>query len=428
MPGITPKNPLHLAIVGGGIGGLVLAISLSRHGIPFHIYEAASQFSEIGAGVGLGPNAQRAMHLIDPRIKEAYDRHAALNFDEEHRAHYFQFRLGMDGLPNTNTEGFKAGHLISQPGGRNKGMSMIHRATFLDELVALLPEGCASFGKRLEHLEQSGSRTTLFFADGTTVETLAVIGCDGVKSKVRESIFGEQTRARFTGKYAYRGLIPMGKAVKLVGQDRARNSQAYLGYDGHVLTMPVDGGNTMNIVAFRTAASSVWKDHRWVIPMQQEDMRNDFAEWGPDVTKLLGAMENTDLWGIFDHPRLQQMHSGNVALLGDAAHATSPHQGSGAGMAIEDALILGHMLGLTKDYKDLQKAFSAYNSVRLERTMRIIETSRECGDVYEFLHKDTRDDLCSIDQNLCFRYNWIWDVDLSTQIADAESIYSSICI
>jgi salicylate hydroxylase len=423
MPGqITPPRR-HIAIVGGGIGGLALAISLAGRNIPFHIYEAASQFSEIGAGVGFSPNAQHAMHLIDPLVKQAYDRHAAQNFGAEQKDYYFQFRLGMDGRPNTRTEGLVAGHLISSPGGPGQGMSMIHRATFLDELAALLPEGCTSFGKRLQSVEYSDGTATLHFADGTMSEARAVIGCDGVKSKVRQSVFGSQSRPRFTGKYAYRGLISMAKAVGLVGEDRARNSQGYLGYGGHVLTMAVDGGRTMNVVAFKTADNHDWKDEKWVLPAHKTKMQRDFAEWGPEVTKLLDAMHDTDLWALFDHPRLEHIHRENVVLLGDAAHATSPHQGSGAGMAIEDALIMGHLLGLTVCDKDINRAFAAYESVRLERSMKVVETSQECGEVYEFMHERTLDDLGLIDEDLSQRYKWIWNVDLGAQMRDAEALY-----
>jgi salicylate hydroxylase len=219
MPGQIIPPGRHIAIVGGGIGGLTLAISLARHNVSFHIYETALHFSGIGAGVGFSPNTHHAIHLIDPVVKKAYDRHAASNNGVEHKDYYFQFRLGMDGRRNSRTEGLAAGHLISAPGGPGKGMSTIHRATFLDELAALLPEGCTSFGKRLQRLEYHDNTATLHFADGTAVEALAVISCDGVKSRVRQSIFGPKSKPRFTSKYAYRGLIPMRQAVSLVGED-----------------------------------------------------------------------------------------------------------------------------------------------------------------------------------------------------------------
>lgn len=135
----------------------------------------------------------------------------------------------------------------------------------------------------------------LGFEDGTIAEASTAIGCDGVKSRVRQSLFGKENGATFTGKYAYRGLLPMSKAIDLVGEKLARNSQAYLGYGGYVLTMPVELGAIMNVVAFHTAADRNWDDSRWVLPMRKEDMNHDFADWGNDVKDILGLMEQPDL-------------------------------------------------------------------------------------------------------------------------------------
>ena len=213
----TKSTPV--AIIGGGIGGLCLAIGLEKHGIPYHIYEAAHHFSEIGAGVAFGPNAQRAMALIDPRIKEAYDRRSNYNQDELKDV-YFQYRLGMDG--KGKAQGRKAGELITEVGGPGLGISMIHRAHFLDELIKLVPQQKASFNKRVVDYYDKGSEgVQIHFQDGTQVDAAIAIGCDGIKSHMRRSLLGKQSDATFTGKYTYRGLLPMSKAISLLGETRA---------------------------------------------------------------------------------------------------------------------------------------------------------------------------------------------------------------
>ena len=93
-----------------------MAIAFQTQGIPFHIYESAHKFSEIGAGVALGPNAQRAMTLIDPRIKAGYDARQTDNQYEDKKDVYFQFRMGMD------YAGRKAGELVDENGGKGHGM------------------------------------------------------------------------------------------------------------------------------------------------------------------------------------------------------------------------------------------------------------------------------------------------------------------
>ena len=427
MPPATtsePAKPLTIVVVGGGIGGLCFAIGLLSHNVPFHIYEAAHAFAEIGAGVGFGPNARQAMTLIDPRIKQGYDKYETTNHDEFAKDHFFQFRMGMDG--KGGTKGLKVGDMISAPGGPGKGMSMIHRARFLDELVKLIPTECVSFGKRVVAVEKVMKIVRLNFEDGTVAEASAAVGCDGVKSHVRQSLFGKESDATFTGKYAYRGLLPMSKAIDLVGEKLARNSQAYLGYGGHVLTMPVELGAIMNVVAFHTAADGKWDDHRWVLPMRKEDMNRDFADWGNDVRNILGLMEQPNLWALFDHGPIPRLWQGHVCLLGDAAHATTPHQGSGAGMALEDAYVLSSLLSHVRVAEELEIAFETYDYVRRPRNMKLVETSRACGEVYEFLGPETGDDVHKINENLSRRYDWIWEEDVAAELTRAVEIFEKL--
>jgi len=92
------------------------------------------------------------------------------------------------------------------------------------------------------------------------------------------------------------------KVVKLLGDELARNSQMYLGYHGHVLTFPIEKGEVMNVVAFRTKLSGKWEDEKRVLPMRKTDMEGDFADWGESVKEILSLMEKPDLWALFDYP------------------------------------------------------------------------------------------------------------------------------
>jgi salicylate hydroxylase len=292
-----------------------------------------------------------------------------------------------------------------------------------------VPKECASFGKHVQGLTQlDNGRMQMRFKDGSTAEADAVIGCDGVKSQIRILLLGEKNaaaRAQFTGKYAYRGLIPMDKAVGLLGDELARNSQMYFGYHGHMLTFPIEHGKTMNVVAFRTSKTGKWEDERWVVPMKREEMEKDFEEWGRDVKSVLSLMEKTDLWALFDHPPAETYYKGRVCLLGDAAHASTPHQGAGAGMALEDSYILSSLLGQVRSVDEIEDAFRIYDATRRPRTQRLVTTSRQGGETYELENKEVGDDEEKLRRNLDERQRWIWNHDLESDMIKAREMMQS---
>ncbi|KAG4443687.1 hypothetical protein IFR05_000776 [Cadophora sp. M221] len=419
----TPKSDFHVAVCGGGIGGLCMLIGLLHQNISCTLYEAAPAFAEIGAGVSFGPNAVRAMSLIDPEIKTGYDGIATGNAWPEKKKVWFDFTLGQKegGWRDLKEPGKEGGKVIAG----DVGQSSVHRAHFLDVLVKLVPDGVAKFGKRVESVTEVGSKMKLTFHDGSTAEADAVIGCDGVKSRTRQILLGkdhESTYPTFTGKYAYRGLIPMEKAAGALGDDLARNSQMYLGRHGHVLTFPIEGGKTMNVVTFQSKLDGKWEDERWVLPMKKEDMFSDFEGWGTSVQKILAMMEKPDVWALFDHPPAPTYYKGRLAILGDAAHASTPHQGAGAGQAIEDAFILSNLLGQVKTTDEIEKAFHAYDAVRRPRSQRVVRTSREAAAIYEFEDETLGTDLEKIKRRLEERFDWIWDEDLPQQLKTAQEV------
>lgn len=179
-----------VAVVGGGIAGVVLAVAISRNtSIPVTIYEAASKFGEIGAGVAFGPNAIRAFDAISPALTEGFKRRATIKKREGAEDDWFTHQIGMSGTLALG-EGHKSGlgdpnpkvnegDFIYTSKNREPRGGQVHRAAFLDEMVKLLPDDIAKFGKRLENLTDHGPSkgVTLSFADGTTAHHSAVVGC-----------------------------------------------------------------------------------------------------------------------------------------------------------------------------------------------------------------------------------------------------------
>ncbi|KAK3055863.1 hypothetical protein LTR09_003097 [Extremus antarcticus] len=415
---VDPKREYSIACVGGGIGGLCTAIGLLHQGVPVEIYEAAPAFAEIGAGVSLGPNAARAMQMIDPAIHEGLLRCATGNAWPAQQNSWFTFRKGED---KDAKFGAKICDLWCET-----GQTSVHRASFLDELVALVPKEVAHFGKKLEDIEDKGDHVILHFADGTTAKHSAVIGCDGVKSRTREIVLGKHhpaTKPTFSGKYAYRGLIPMEKAADLMGDELARNSQMFLGHGGHILTFPIEQGKTMNVVAFGTKQDGKWDDPEWVKPMNREAMFEDFKGWTEAAQKVLSMMEKPDIWALFDSQPAPTYVNGRVCMLGDAAHASTPHNGAGAGQAIEDALCMSRVMRHVYEAADIPRAFAVFDKVRRPRSQRQVKAARESGLLYELQLPGYMDDWEKVKELLESKQKWIWEHDLEADVKEAERVF-----
>lgn len=214
MPG--EKN-FELAIIGGGIAGITLAIALNRRCVPVKIYEQASAFGEIGAGVSFSPNAVQSMKLCDEGVYKAFQKVCTRNMWPSKQKVWFDY---VDGFHDGDNYAFSISNSLGQNG--------VHRADFLDEMIGLIPDGMANFGKKLRNLtEHPTGRLLMEFEDGTSAEADAVIGCDGIKSRVRTSMFGSDhpcANPSYSHKYAYRGLVKMEDAIAAIGKERAENA------------------------------------------------------------------------------------------------------------------------------------------------------------------------------------------------------------
>lgn len=215
MPIMTQTQDFTVAVVGGGIAGLTLAIALHQRNIPVMVYERTSKFAEIGAGVSFSPNAVRSMQGCHPGILDAFNKVCTRNGWESKKKVWFDY---VDGVESETR--FSITNSLGQNG--------VYRAHFLDELVKLLPPEKAVFGKCLQEIvDNEGDRVMMKFADGTVAYADAVIGCDGIKSNVRQFVVGRNhpsVNPSYTHKYAYRAMVPMEKAIEAIGEEKARNS------------------------------------------------------------------------------------------------------------------------------------------------------------------------------------------------------------
>ncbi len=369
------------------------------------------------------------MKTCHPGIYDAFKTVATHNQWEDKKTVFFDFMNGYDSKSQSNG----AGKLFTLH--NTEGANGVHRAHFLDEMVKLVPEGVAHFAKHLDRIEGNddvnGERPlTLHFHDGTTAQADAVVGTDGIKSRVRQIILGQDNpaaHAHYTHKYAYRGLIPIQKAIDTLGEDNAVNAKLYTGQNGHVLTFPINHGETMNVVAFYTNSKD-WPDsQKLTLPTHREHALRDFKDFGPKVMSILNLLEDDlDRWAIFDmndHPA-RTYTKGRVCISGDAAHATSPHHGSGAGFAIEDSAVLAELLASpgVDSPVSLPKAFEVFDRSRRERTEWLVDSSRRCGDLYEWRAEGVGKDIPKIKKELEERYERIWEGDIEQMVRDAKQM------
>lgn len=417
----SSENPFSVAIVGGGLGGVVLGIGLLQQNVPFHIYEAAASFGEIGAGVAFGPNSVRALGLIAPVLLEAYRRHATTNETPELSKTFMQFREG------TNILGSHGGHLFNVQGGElalsRTGLPArccVHRAKFLDEIVNLLPPTATTFGKSLVTIVDEKNGYLLKFADGTTARASVVVGCDGIRSPTRRHIHGQDAQPVFANEYAYRAFVPRAAYEEAMGPELTGNGQIYVGQGGYCVTYPVEHGTFINMVAARNKPGSTWSHNTWQIPSTAEEVSEDFRGWHPTLIDLLIKYGTKDKWALFDNQHKEKYCSGRICLLGDSAHATTPHLGAGAGMAMEDSYILSNLLGDCKSIDDVEHAFEAYDYMRRPRSQELVRLSRMSGLTYSFLDERVGSDVTKMYKVMQNRYNWLWDADLEEQLATAR--------
>ncbi|KAI4906707.1 hypothetical protein J4E90_010166 [Alternaria incomplexa] len=418
---MTERNPMSIAIVGGGIAGLTLTIAILTKcpHISVTLYESAAAFGEIGAGVGFSPVMVRTMALIDSRIAEAFVKCSKGNTVTD-PPNWFHVRVG-----DERKKDVKLGEEIFVIPGRKGPGGGVHRAHFLDELVKLVPEGVAQFKKRVFEITEADDGSgdaILHFADGSTAQHSAVLGCDGIKSRVRSLVLGdsEAAKAVFSGKYAYRGLLPMAEAVDILGDETPRTPQMYMGYHGHVLTFPIANGTLFNVVAFFSRPT--WEDENWVVQTSRDDMLEDYEHWIPAVRKIMENVRKPDIWALFNHPPASTYYSAKplICLVGDAAHASTPHQGAGAGMCIEDVYVLSELLSQCHAKTTLEKVFHAYDAVRRPRSQKLVKTSKEAGMLWEFEGEGVGDDLEALRINAQSRMAWIWDHEISDDLTKAR--------
>ncbi|KAF9502277.1 FAD/NAD(P)-binding domain-containing protein [Pleurotus eryngii] len=429
-----------VAIVGGGMCGLVCAYTLKKAGIAVEVFEAAPEFGEVGAGVGLGPNAVRALDRLGVL--------SAVLTRSEHSSPVLR--------PFLFVSGYDAQEAIYDQysvGDDDRGLP-IHRAAFLDAIIGISDMKIAHLNKRcvaIQHTHAlataSNLSSTLFFSDGTSHRAHLVIGADGIKSTVRKYVVDpladdaehntnskNKTNLAFSGSLAYRGLLPNSTVVAAgVKIDLTVQPVCFCGIDRHIITFPIQAGRIINVVAFSSitrgdsAAGSLDElPHPWVQPVAKQELAETFQTrgWGADsdAIKLLNCMERPSRWSIHtvDPPLSSYVDpERGIALIGDAAHGMLPHLGAGVGQGFEDVVVLTELLSHPEtNLSNLEHVLGAYDSARRSRGNTVLEASARMGRITErygksgYSNEEMRTQLAGI-------WGPVWHHDLSEDVNKA---------
>jgi salicylate hydroxylase len=347
-----------VAVVGAGLGGLVAAIALRQRGFDVTVYEQAPQLGEIGAGIQISPNASRV--LIGLGLDKAFE---AIAF-EPNRHVVRQWKTGAV-VSATQMKGvFRSQY--------NAGYFGAHRADFHGVLQQALGTDCVRLSARCTGVTQTPRGATLSFADGGTADADIVIGADGIRSAVRESLFGPDA-PRFTGHIVWRGLVPTSALPKgFIEPDMT----AWLGPNGTMVHYYVRRGEMVNWIAhFETD----WREESWSVESDWREAAEAFAGWHPSLPELFSHTERCYKWALFDRDPLPRWTQGRATLLGDAAHPMLPYLAQGAAQAVEDGYVLADTLAQHRH--DAAAALAAYEAARRPRTSRIQLHARERGKI-----------------------------------------------
>jgi len=367
-------NPILIA--GGGIGGLSAALGLAGKGFEVVVFEKASKFGEIGAGIQLGPNA---FHALDYFGVGAWAREKAVYVD--------MLRL-MDAM-----SGEEIIHIpLDAPFRERFGnpYAVVHRG----DLHGVLLKGCEDNPRiRLRvrsevvfyELDDAGVRVKL--ASGDMVDGQALVGADGLRSNIREQVVGDGA-PRVSGHSTYRAVIPTGKMPEDL---RWNAATLWAGPKCHIVHYPLSGWKYFNLVvtAHDDAPEPVTGK-----PVSRDEVRQGFTHISEKIRRVIETGDDWRVWVLCDRDPVANWINGPVALLGDAAHPTLQYYAQGACMAMEDAVCLSHMLDRHRN--DLPAGLHAYQEARVVRTARVQLGSRAIGDLMfhaEGVHARVRNEI-----------------------------------
>lgn len=390
---LTQQHPV--VVVGGGIGGVAMALALGRQGHRVQLLEQADQIGAIGYGVQMGPNV---MPMLD-ELGVGAEVRAAAYFPKDIMLYDYLTGQTLSHIPLQTTE--FAQRYQSQP------YIAIHRV----DMHELLLKACEKYphislnqSTTVTGYSQTSDVVSLHTAQGDTIQAAAVVACDGLRSRVRAQMRPDDV-PRESGYVAHRSLIPMDQAPAQVQQRQTVTMWAGPGL--HVIYYPLRQASLLNIVLVvqLPAHVSSTQDQGYM-----DYLQHLLAQAQPEPQQVAKLVHLDRRWAIADREPMRHWHDGRVCLLGDAAHATLQSLAQGAGMAIEDVVCLSGLMA--QHGTDVSSAFKDFERARFLRTARVQWVSRHLWEDYhcQGVQAQVRSEIYSqrdvADHYRCL--DWLW--------------------
>lgn len=360
--------PPQISILGAGIAGVTTAIALQQAGYSTRLLEAAAAIKPVGAGLGLGANAMLAfkkLGMMEEVVQAGRVLPSFSIFDRKGKL-----------ITRTDSKRLNAKYGISN--------FTIHRAALHQLLLSKIDPQSILLNKKAIDVIQHENSVSILFENGSRLDTEFLVVADGINSLARKKLL-PAVMPRYAGYTCWRAVIN-NATLQL-----AESSETW-GTAGRFGIVPLAD----NKIYWFACVNAEHNDERFK-NFGVSDIVNHFKDFHQPIPALLEETRNEDLiWGdIIDIKPISRFAFGNILLIGDAAHATTPNLGQGACQAIEDAVILGSELGKTPDIK---LAFKNFEQRRLKRTAFITNSSWTIGKVAQL-----ENNLLAGLRNLAFR-------------------------
>lgn len=354
---------MNITIIGAGMAGLTTGIALKKFGHQVSIYEQAEQILPVGAAISLWSNGVKCLNYLG-----LTDQVAQLGGQMDNLAY-------VDGLTGDVMTQFSLYPLIEEVGQRSYPVS---RAELQNMLMDEFGHADIHLGKKMVALNDDGQQVTVSFADGSEIQTDLLVGADGTHSMTRAYVLGENVPRRYAGYVNWNGLVE-------VSEDLAPADQwtTFVGEGKRASLMPV--ANNRFYFFFDVPLPVGLENER---SQYKTLLKEYFEDWCPQVQKLIEAIDEqrTNRVEIHDIEPFADFYKGNVVIVGDAAHSTTPDIGQGGCQAMEDAIYLARALQINT--LGLQDSLRRYQNKRNERANELVLRARKRCDVTHMKDKE----------------------------------------